>query len=187
MNSVFCRFLLAATLLLSACGNPAPETTKTTNDMQDWKNKLETMLPLLGHRNWIVVTDMAYPLQTNPGITTLVADEPFAEVIATVNNLIGHAPHVFPHIYLDEEQGRLSEELAPGWNNYQKQLSEALPADQVQHIGHEQIIRRLDEAANLFQVVIIKTKLTIPYTSVFFELDCRYWDAQREDKIRSAQ
>lgn len=29
----------------------------------DWQSKLQEKLPLLGHRNWIVITDMAYPLQ----------------------------------------------------------------------------------------------------------------------------
>ena len=27
----------------------------------DWKNKLRRELPLLGHRNWIVIADAAYP------------------------------------------------------------------------------------------------------------------------------
>ena len=34
--------------------------------------------------------------------------------------------------------------------------------------------------SNLFEVVIIKTKLTKPYTSTFFELDCKYWDSNKQ-------
>jgi len=33
---------------------------------------------------------------------------------------------------------------------------------------HEQIISRLDEAGQTFRVLIIKTDMTLPYTSVFF-------------------
>jgi len=35
-------------------------------------------------------------------------------------------------------------------------------------------------------VLIIKTELAIPYTSVFFELDCSYWAADAETKLRKA-
>jgi hypothetical protein len=28
--------------------------------------------------------------------------------------------------------------------------------------------------------------MTIPYTSVFFELDCGYWDADAEQRLRQA-
>lgn len=141
-------------------------------------------MALLGHRNWIVVTDMAYPLQSNPGITTLFAPESYAEVIGEVNALIKDAPHVFAHIYQDQEQTRLSEELAPGWDEYKESVGKVLGAEDVKLVPHEDLIKRLDEVSNLCQVIIIKTSLTIPYSSTFFELDCGYWDAEREAKIR---
>jgi len=154
--------------------------------MSDWKTTLAAQLPLLGHRNWIVVTDMAYPLQTNPGITTLFADAPYGEVIADVNALIKEAPHVFAHIYQDREQTALSERLAPGWNDYRASVEKALDLSDVTLVPHEELIRRLDEVSSLCRVVIIKTPLTLPYTSTFFELDCGYWDSQRETAVRRA-
>jgi hypothetical protein len=33
-------------------------------------------------------------------------------------------------------------------------------------------------------VLIIKTELTIPYTTVFFELGCAYWPGDAEDRMR---
>jgi hypothetical protein len=42
---------------------------------ESWKAELKKELPLLGHRNWIVVADSAYPLQTSPGIETITANE----------------------------------------------------------------------------------------------------------------
>jgi hypothetical protein len=33
--------------------------------------------------------------------------------------------------------------------------------------------------------LIIKTELTIPYTSVFFELECGYWNAEAEERLRA--
>ena len=183
MKKIISHCLLIACLTITACSNQT--TIKTDkNNMQDWKTTLEEKLPLLGHRNWIVITDMAYPLQSNPGITTLMADESYHQVVAKVNEMIGKAPHVFAHIYQDSEQERLSEQLAPGWDKYKEQLQEALNPSDVTLIPHEELIKKLDEAAKLYQVVIIKTDMTIPYTTTFFELDCKYWDADREAAIR---
>lgn len=138
----------------------------------------------MGHRNWIVVTDMAYPLQAKPGITTLFADEAFQDVVSYVNGQIASAPHVFAHVYLDGEQQAMSEQLAPGWDAYREGLARALDREDVTLVPHEELIHRLDEVSQLYQVIIIKTNLTIPYSSAFFELDCAYWDADREKAIR---
>jgi len=51
---------------------------------------------------------------------------------------------------------------------------------------HEEIISRLDRTGDVFQVLAIKTKMRLPYTSVFVELDCGYWNAQAEDRLRAA-
>lgn len=44
-------------------------------------------------------------------------------------------------------------------------------------LPHEKIIANLDEAGATFKIVIIKTDMTLPYTSVFIRLDCGYWNA----------
>ena len=176
---------LCSSILLAACQPAITHTTQKDDDkVADWKTFLKEELPLLGHRNWIVVTDMAYPLQTNPGIKTIFATEPYEEVVETVNSMIEEAPHVFAHIYQDQEQQALSEELVPGWDEYKARMSQALDLSNVRWMPHEELIARLDEVSRLCQVVIIKTSLTIPYTSTFFELDCGYWDGERERKIR---
>lgn len=153
----------------------------------DWKQTLHEMMPLLGHRNWIVVTDMAYPLQTNPGVVTLDAtSDEFSTVLRTVMSELAASPHVFPHVYRDSEQLRLDENLCQGITAYRAEVDAALGAGtDMKEVDHEKLILRLDEVSRLYRVVIIKSGLTIPYTSLFFELDCRYWDAAREAEIRS--
>lgn len=165
--------------------------TKTTINIDDdtmeqtnWKQQLQEKLPLLGHRNWIVITDMAYPLQTQPGILTLYAPEEYEQVVAEVDGMIKAVPHVFAHVYQDSERTAMSEALCPGWDEHVEAMNRVFPAGDVQYIPHEELIRRLDSVSQLFQVVIIKTNLTKPYTSTFFELDCKYWDAEREQAIR---
>ena len=44
--------------------------------------------PLFGYRYWIVVTNMAYPLQTNPGVVTYYTDRSYLEVIRWVQQKI---------------------------------------------------------------------------------------------------
>jgi hypothetical protein len=39
---------------------------------------------------------------------------------------------------------------------------------------------KLSAAAKTFKVLILKTPLTKPYTSVFFQLQCGYWNAASE-------
>src|SRR6266702_539139 len=68
-----------------------------------WVQKLHNQLPLLGHRNWIVVADSAYPLQTSPGIETVFADADQVQVVAKVLNELAKAKHVRPIIYTDSE------------------------------------------------------------------------------------
>lgn len=178
--------LVCISLILPACHEQAgnvlhPEKTSVA----DWKESLQEKLPLLGHRNWIVVTDMAYPLQADPGIITLYAPDTFGNVAAFVMDRIRRSEHVFAHIYQDREQLALTEELCPGVTAYRNSLSKVLDgSEKVTFLPHEELISKLDSVSKLYQVVVIKTALTLPYTSIFFELDCKYWDAVREVTVR---
>jgi hypothetical protein len=49
---------------------------------------------------------------------------------------------------------------------------------------HEDIIAKLDQTGSLFEILVVKSSLTIPSTSVFFELDCGYWDEAAEQRLR---
>ena len=69
----------------------------------NWKEKLQKELPLLGHRNWIVVADSAYPLQTAPGIETIRADADQLTVVKEVLFQLSKSKHVQPAIWTDAE------------------------------------------------------------------------------------
>jgi L-fucose mutarotase/ribose pyranase (RbsD/FucU family) len=152
----------------------------------DWEGKLESRLALFGHRNWVVVTDSAYPAQSDPGIETITASGSGIEVIRKVLDAIRACKHIHASAYIDKELGFVEEKDAPGIGEYRKQLATALKGTSVNHIQHEQIIKKLDQSAQVFRVLIIKTSMTIPYTSVFFELDCGYWNAASEALLRAA-
>jgi hypothetical protein len=161
-------------------------TTKTTFAAENWRKELRRQLPLLGHRNWIVVTDAAYPLQTAPGIETVCADAAPLTVVKEVLAALAKTRHVKPTILIDAEMKFVSEKHAPGIGAYRNGLDQILAGQPAQVMPHERIIARLDEAGKSFKVLLIKTPLTLPYTSVFFQLDCGYWDAESERQLREA-
>ena len=160
--------------------------TRTLFAADDWQKKLADELPLLGHRNWIVVVDSAYPLQTAPGIETISVEADQVEVVKGVLAELAKTKHVKPVIYTDAELNFVAETSAPGITAYRSNLSKTLANQPTQVLPHDQIIGKLDEAGKTFKVLIIKTPLTQPYTSVFFQLECGYWNAESERQLRAA-
>ena len=77
------------------------------NDKQikqnNWRAELAINLPVLGHRNFIVIADSAYPMQSNPGIKTIYTGEQQIVVVKEVIAAIENATHVNGTIYVDKE------------------------------------------------------------------------------------
>ena len=150
-----------------------------------WTQDFERLLPLLGHRNWILVADKAYPYQSAAGITYLDTKAPLTDVLERVISAIRVSTHIRPAYYTDLELGYVSEDLAPGADAFRAALSKLLEGANVQTLLHDSVFRKLDEASKLFNIVVLKTESTIPYTSVFIELDCGYWSAEKERALRA--
>lgn len=151
-----------------------------------WERRLNELLQLYGHRNWIVVADAAYPAQSRPGIETLAACAGQIETLHTVRDAIAACRHIAAGVYTDAEIGFVAENDAPGVSAYRRELDTLLAGFERKQLPHEEIIRRLDQAAQTFSVLIVKTEMTIPYTSVFFELGCGYWNAGAEERLRKS-
>ncbi len=153
---------------------------------QDWRAELTKSLPVLGHRNFIVIADSAYPLQSNPGIKTIYTGEQQIEVVKAVLAAVENAPHVNGTVYVDKELSYVPEHNAKGISNYRKALNEVLAGKDIQRLPHMDIIKKLDASGELFNVVILKTDLTLPYTSVFIELGAGYWNEASETELRKS-
>ncbi len=138
----------------------------------------------MGHRNWVLVVDAAYPLQVKPGIQTLVTGEDQLDVIKQVLQKIEEAPHVSPDIFLDKEIDFVSEKEVSDIEKYKKQLDKLLDDQTVTKLLHEQLLQIIDEAGQTYQVLVLKTNQMMPYTSVFIRLDCGYWNAEQEQQMR---
>jgi hypothetical protein len=150
----------------------------------DWRGRLHEELPLLGHRNWIAVVDSAYPLQTSAGVETVETNATQLDVVRTVLDQLGKAKHVRPVIFTDAELKVVPETDAAGVTAYREALTSLLGKAEAQSLPHEEIISKLDEAGKTFHVLVLKTNMTIPYTSVFIRLECGYWTADAEKRLR---
>jgi hypothetical protein len=154
--------------------------------ISNWEKTIEERLPLFGHRNWVVVADAAYPAQSRHGIETITSGASQQEAVEKVLKLVCDCRHIRPIIYVDRELDFIDEKDAPGADSYRRWLKAALAEHGISTMPHDDIIAKLDQAAQMFSVLILKTTMTIPYTTVFFELDCGYWNAQSETQLRTA-
>jgi len=153
---------------------------------ETWPEILRHRLPYLGHRNWIVVADAAYPQQTSPGIETILAEGGIAAAVVTVLGAIRASGHVRPIVYLDAELAALPARHAVGIAEVRRELATATAGLPLRQLPHDEIIAQLDAAGRNFHILLIKTRETLPYTSVFIELDCGYWSSEAEQDLRAA-
>lgn len=151
-----------------------------------WTQEFDRLLPLLGHRNWILVVDKAYPYQSAPGITTLDTQVSLPDALARVVAALDKSTHVKPVFYTDRELDFITDAMAPGVDAHRHEVARILAGAQTQTLLHDSVFAKLDQAAKLFHVVVLKTECTLAYSSVFIELDCKYWCAENEKALRNA-
>ena len=189
------KILSVKTLALALlCTAPALWAQTRNSDRQrhdeaPWQTRLSELLPLMGHRNWIAVVDSAYPLQTSEGIETIETNDDQLDVVRRVVREVAETKHVSPVVFTDAELKAVPEDDAPGVTYYRDQLNHFLSAFDAgslerQSLPHEEIISKLDEAGKTFHILVLKTRMTIPYTSVFLRLDCGYWTEEQERRLR---
>jgi hypothetical protein len=150
-----------------------------------WQTKVDHDLPLLGHRNWILIVDSAYPLQSSPGVETIETSADQLEVVKYVLGAINNSVHVRPDIFMDAELPYVQEEDAPGTSAYRDAIAKLLDGHNIESALHEQLIQNVDEAGRLVNVLVLKTKLAVPYSSVFIRLNCKYWGDDAEERLRA--
>jgi D-ribose pyranose/furanose isomerase RbsD len=151
-----------------------------------WKTEFNSLLPLLGHRNWILVVDKAFPMQTSQGMTIINTGENLVPVLKYVLDQIDGSTHVQPVLYHDAELNFLTSEQVPGKDAFLSSMNQVLGNLIPVPILHDSVFVKIDAASKLFKVVVLKTEETIPYTSVFLELGCKYWSGENEKELRKS-
>lgn len=151
-----------------------------------WRQVLRERLPLLGHRNWIVVADAAFPCFANPGLEAIHAGGGLLKTARHVLRQIDAAAHVRPRLHVARELDFVTDADAPGAAACRAALSELLATRDVQPLGHAELLRQLDEVSRVYRILMVKTDETIPYTSLFLRLECGYWGDDAEARMRDA-
>lgn len=150
-----------------------------------WSDVLAQKLPLLGHRNWVVVADSAFPAQCSAGMEVLWSGEELLPIAFETLNQIKAAPHVRPRIYVDSELDALDDTLCPGIVTFRSDLERmASTFGGRQALPHEDILKRMAEIGQIYSILVIKTTMRMPYTSVFIDLQCGYWGDAAEAQLR---
>lgn len=151
-----------------------------------WQAKVRQQLPLLGHRNWILIVDSAYPLQVSPGVEVVETGADELAVTRAVLGAVDRSIHVRPIVYTDAELPYLSTQDFAGIASYRDELKKTLAGRVVKSLPHEQILGMIGEAGKSYKVLVLKTTMAMPYTSVFLQLDCKYLSAEQEQRLRQA-
>jgi len=174
---VLALVFIAGTMLRSAESHPS-----TAN----WQTTLQQRLPLYGHRNWIVVSDAAFPAYSQSGIETIAVNHDLPSVLNYVVKAISSSKHVRAAAFVDQELKFVPEEDYPGITHLREEINRAFGKSSPSSIPHAEALSNIDDAGKTFRVLFIKTNTTIPYTSVFMRLDCGYMTDEIENKIRTA-
>ena len=158
---------------------PSPATA-------DWQTTLQQRLPIYGHRNWIIVSDAAFPAYSQSGIETIAASQDLPSVLKYVAQAISSSKHVRATAFLDQELQFVQEKDYPGVTHLRGEITSAFAKTKLSSIPHSEVLSKIDDAGKTFRILLIKTNTTIPYTSVYMRLDCGYMNDEVENKIRNA-
>lgn len=165
-------FILVMLLVFSSC------------QKKDVRSDVKEKIDLLGHRNWVLLVDSAYPEQNIAGMETILVEGDMLDNLPWFLDLLDNSPHIAPVIYKDQELRYLDDGMVAGIDAFKKNMDNILGERAVQELPHEEIFKVLDKEGGPFKVLVIKTTQVMPYTSLFFQLDCGYWNADQENALR---
>ena len=171
-------------ITMAGCINKVPKSEN--QNVMDWKTQLGKELPEFGHRNWILIVDKAFPAQNADGITIINTGEDLLDVLSWTLQEIDHSTHVSPIVYTDKELNFITSDLVINIGEYRSKLDKIIGKYDPLVIMHDSVFVKIDEASKLFKILVLKTEEVIAYSSVFIELDCKYWSAEKEKTLRGA-
>ncbi len=175
--------LLLPLLILTGCG---PSTNTHAPAQSGWQLDVCNAITKLGYGNWIIVADAAYPQIHNASTQTIHAPAGSPDVVDLIINCMETTQHVRPTFYLPRELRALQPRQAPGIDEHRSALAHALHGYQPLELNEHMLNSLVTEANKTFSALIIKTQTTLPYSSVFIDLDSGYWDQQHEQDLRSS-
>jgi hypothetical protein len=138
----------------------------------------------LGDCVWIVVADSAYPVLDGVGIETIMTGTGHFEVLEKTLRAIAECKHNRARVFLNSELKLLSETGSAGVTAYRQKVNQLLGDLSICEVDHEEIISKLSKRGRMVRVLIFKSTISIPYTSVHLALNCPDWDPDSEARLR---
>lgn len=185
MNLTIHSLVLLIVALLTSCESVRSTAgTPRATEAPLWMEAIDTEIQTLGSFNWIVIADSTFPALATKDAHILVAPARIPFVLDTTIQSIESSGHVKPRIYATRESLELSERYAPGVKQYREAVKSALAGRKIIHLPSRSIDRLLVDAGSQYRILIIKTESTLPYSSIYLELESGYWDSQSETALR---
>jgi|GEM_PF-215405 len=178
MSSLTVISCALAGLVLATCAGPAAPVEPA------WKAPLRKNIHTLGYRNWIVVADASFPAHSRRGVRVTFLDAEIPEVVDTVLQILEETETLQPRVYVPREMRQIENQYAPGIEEFRPKLEASLHGRIATELEQESLMTLLEDATRTFDVLVIKTRTALPYTSVFLELQHGYWDGEAEMMLR---
>jgi len=178
-------FRIVVRLFLSICCLGVLAGCVNSSLEKPWMGTVRHELGYLGARNWVVIAEAAFPIQSRRGLRVIQLDADIPDVLDGVEDIIAEKHHVKPRVYVAAELEDVPYDYAPGVNAYKKKFQEALHGRETVSLDHQMLMRMLADTSKSYRVLVIKTSTAMPYSTVFVELGSGYWDAESESALRS--
>jgi hypothetical protein len=173
------RGLLALGVLLSSAGCAWVDRSD-----DEWKQAVRQQAGRLGYRNWIIVAEASFPAHSRPGLRLVSAPVEIPEAVDFVIQSLENTENLRPHVYLTRELRAVENDYAPGIDMHRTRIRESLHGHDATELEQQSLITLVEDAVRSFDVLVIRTRSALPYSSVFIELHPGYWDTESELRLR---
>lgn len=151
---------------------------------EEWKFAVDRQTEQLGYRNWIVVAEASFPAHNRAGVTQVAAPVEVPEALDYVLRALERTENLSPRIYLTRELRSVENDFAPGIDETRQKIHAALHGHEATELDQQSLLTLLEDANRSFDVLVIRTRSALPYSSVFMELQPGYWDSNSESRLR---
>ncbi|MFT5882595.1 MAG: hypothetical protein ACI9FG_001099 [Crocinitomicaceae bacterium] len=155
-----------------------------SDNQRTWIQQVDSEIAELGAYNWILITESAYPAPDRPGAHTLLSPYKLPRTLDSVLQSIESIGHVRPRIYLSRESAELNEDYAPGIDNHRSNLTKHLNERPTQSLSADSLESLMRSSKKGNRVLVVKSQTTLPYTTIYIELESGYWDGESETALR---
>ncbi len=150
----------------------------------EWLENVDQEVHKLGSFNWVIVADPSFPALSRSGIITVTTPVSTAQALDGVLQSIDSHSHVRPRIHLIREVQGVAENETPGINQFRAERDKVLDGREAISLTNNALDLLITDARKNYRILVIKTTTTLPYSSIFMELESGYWDGESETALR---